>query len=790
MPKLFVFGMLLLVCAGSATLAEPPPSSTSAPKDSTPSLASLDEALEAKLDLWGEAAMRQPNGASYEFFEKLLPPPRYVNADFHYYPLVLSAPNAKVKGRLVSNGSGVNLRGGPGSWNNAGTPVIFRVGPDEFKFGDILNRLQHPRLERGFLPIVQIDYEHPTPRHDNGKAAVQNGAADPLPEIYRLEAFASTDPQLAGNGVVFVSFSLAQGASGVVCVEIDARAPLKFVEGKVVNEKGEALAYFDKNWDWDRGMVKAKIKMKEANLTQGVTGESQVLTLAIPTKLLDHSVDFSLAAFPYAEQRQRCRDDWLKILTQGMAIETPEPLVNRAWKNLIIQDFSICSGSNFNYSAGNQYQKMYAAETSDGTIPLMNFGYEADMHRFLPVILDLVDKRLTNHFAGHKLDTLCQFYWQTRDAEFVKALRPRWQKELDWILRALGGEYGLLPKDNYCTDIETPVYSFSSNAECWAALRDLVPVLEDIGDHASALRVAEAADKFKKNILAALEKNIRHETQPPFVPCALFYDEGLHDPITETRIGSYWDLVANYIIGSRILVGSEKETWVPKYFETHGGLCMGLTRSAAANHTFWTGKHRTNPLYGMRYIVDTLRRDDPERALVSFYGMLAHGMTRNTFVGAEGTSLEPLDEGGRFFYCPPNSSSNGQWLLTLRDLLVQDLDTNEDGRPETLRLAFATPRRWLADGKTISVERAPTAFGPVSYKIESHLNQGEVRAEIQLPQRQSPEKIYFRARVPEGWKIISAKTADHVLPVDAKGTVDLSSLPEKQVIHFAVQKEK
>src|SRR2546422_374509 len=105
---------------------------------------SLDQVLESKLDLWGEAAMREPNGASYEFFEKLLPPPRYVNADFHYYPIVLSAPNAKVKARLISNGSGINLRGGARSWNDAGTPVMFRVGPDEFTFGELRERLRQP----------------------------------------------------------------------------------------------------------------------------------------------------------------------------------------------------------------------------------------------------------------------------------------------------------------------------------------------------------------------------------------------------------------------------------------------------------------------------------------------------------------------------------------------------------------------------------------------------------------------------------------------------------------------
>src|SRR5436305_7262746 len=53
----------------------------------------LAEAAASKRDVWGEAAMQQPNGPSYSFFEKLLPPPRYVDAEFHYYPLLLSAPN-------------------------------------------------------------------------------------------------------------------------------------------------------------------------------------------------------------------------------------------------------------------------------------------------------------------------------------------------------------------------------------------------------------------------------------------------------------------------------------------------------------------------------------------------------------------------------------------------------------------------------------------------------------------------------------------------------------------------
>ncbi len=735
-------------------------------------VASFDEVIASGRDLWGEAALQQPNGPSYEFFRDLLPPPRYVNADFKFYPIVLSAPNAKFKARLISNGSGINLRGGTRSWHDNGTVVTFRVGQDDFRFGDILERVSHPKLESGFLPIVQIDYTHPSPKHDSAKTAASKAVE--IPEVYRLEAFASTDPVLASNGVVFAQFSLVAGTVGLVSADIDEK-PIKFSGGKLTNNKSEILAWFGPGWTWERDSVRVR-------LTAGKTA-----VLAIATKPLDATTEIVPFGDRYYTERNKCIDTWRGILRDGTDIETPEPLVNNAWKNLIIQNFSICMGSNLNYSHGNQYQKKYAAETSDAAVPMMAFGYEQDMRRFVPVILDLNDPRLTNHFASHKLDTVCRYYWQTRDKEFVKAMQPRWQKELDWILNHREDK-GLLPKDNYCTDIEQPVYSFSSNAKCWAALRDMVPVLEEIGDAELAKRVAEVAPKYKQDILAAADQSIRHETQPPFVPCAFFGAEDIHDPISETRIGSYWDLVANYVIGSGIFTGTEKETWIPKYFETHGGLCMGLTRSAAANHSFWMGKNRTNPLYGMRYVNDCLRRDDVERALVNFYGMLAHGMTRNTFIGAEGTAIQPLDEGGRQFYCPPNTASNGEWLWTLRYLLVQDFDLDNDGRPETLRLAFGTPKRWLESGNQIKVQRAPTAFGTVSYELKSYLKDGFVDAFIVLPERNPRSKIYFRARVPDGWVVDSATIGTQRLQVDKHGAVELSKFSGKQAVRFAVRK--
>src|SRR3954464_970042 len=99
-------------------------------------LATTREVIDSKIDLWGEAALREPGGPTYAFFEKLLPPIRYVDADFLHYPIVLSAPGSMVKGRVLSNGSAINALARQPNWTNEqGTPVHVLVGTRRETFG-------------------------------------------------------------------------------------------------------------------------------------------------------------------------------------------------------------------------------------------------------------------------------------------------------------------------------------------------------------------------------------------------------------------------------------------------------------------------------------------------------------------------------------------------------------------------------------------------------------------------------------------------------------------------------
>jgi hypothetical protein len=70
--------------------------------------------------------------------------------------------------------------------------------------------------------------------------------------------------------------------------------------------------------------------------------------------------------------------------------------------------------------------------------------------------------------------------------------------------------------------------------------------------------------------------------------------------------------------------------------------------------------------------------------------------------------------------------------------------------------------------------------------MQSHLSEKEVHAEVDLPSRNQAKKIFFRARVPDGWRVIKAESGGKKLAVDDRGTVDLSGLRGTVSIRFSV----
>ena len=762
-PALAVVFLTLLIVTSCAKKKAPGPDQA-APRAALPpppkGAASVDEVLASGVDLWGEASLKQPGGPSYEYFANLLAPMRYCDAPFRHYPLALGAPHSPLKARLVSNGSAINALARQRNWNGeTGTPVTMRVGRDLAVFGADLARLEGPKFDRGYYPIVQLRYRH-------------------AGHTYDQEVFAPTDEEGSQHGVAYARFTVAEGAKGSetrkgkVEAQIEGYVVHKVADGIVRDDKGKIVATFEPGKWWytpARGTL----------ITELSPGESSVL--AIYTKPADAADAVTPAS--YDAKRKACIGTWDAILARGANFVTPETLVNDAWRATIIANYMMLTNDDMRYSHGNQYDKLYIAEPGDTTRALALFGQPETARRAIVPIMKYTRKGLEYHQAALKLQMLAHYFFLTRDADFVRSVRviseegrkPGWQTELDLLLTGREEKSGMFPPEMYAGDIADKVYSLNSNANGWRGLRDMSIVLAEIGETALAEKSAASAAQFRKAVIAALDKSIYRDIQPPFVPVALFGAEKPYDMIFKHRMGSYWNIMSKYVLTSGVFpIQSDYADMLIDYSQQRGGLCMGMNRTSVNLNTWWIDQRGINDLYGMRYALALLERDEPDRALVSFYGKLAHGFTRDTFVGCEGSSILPMYGDGRQMYLPPNSAANASFQQQLRYLLVQDYDTDrDDGRPDTLRLLFATPRKWLADGKEIRVERAPTMFGEVSVSVQSRLKNGEVTADLKLPER-TPAKTLLRLRLPDGWRVNSAEANGQKLEVEKGETINLA----------------
>jgi hypothetical protein len=245
--------------------------------------------------------------------------------------------------------------------------------------------------------------------------------------------------------------------------------------------------------------------------------------------------------------------------------------------------------------------------------------------------------------------------------------------------------------------------------------------------------------------------------------------------VTSSKRGSYWNLVMPYVLASGFVrPHTPLADGLLAYLLNHGSRLLGLVRFSPHTGVINPGyqKPGTDDVYGTnvsRFLAD---EDQPDQLVLSLYGKLAAGMTENTFVAGEGSTVLPTPgQYYRWMFRPPNSANNAFFLETLRLLLVHEA-TDAAGVPNGLELAYATPRAWLAPGKEIAVRNLQTSFGKLSYTIDSGTL--AVNAGIDLPPGfAGPLRLRFRLPPGERLGTITVNGAAFHGLVDAD-TLDLT----------------
>jgi len=463
---------------------------------------------------------------------------------------------------------------------------------------------------------------------------------------------------------------------------------------------------------------------------------------------------------------------WRGRLAQGASISVPEPRVENALRALLVQDLVLT----WRYSIGNPYEEFSFPESVDVAQVLTELGFGDVARSILRTSLTRKPTPYPNWKKGERLLAAAEEYRLDDDAQFLHAVTPVLRGYVAVLGRQIRANGGLLDRERYSSDIPNAVDGFHSQAVVWAGLRAMADAWAQTGQPTLAATCRDLAAQLEHALRRAVARSqVRLADGSLFVPAMLLDGERPYPSLTDDRLGSYWNLVVPYALASGFFApGSPQARGVLRYMLLHGSRLLGLVRAGA--YALYGRDARpppvsgTDEVYGINVARFLAAEDEPDQLVLSLYGDLAAGMTPDTFVSGEAASVAPL--GGvrdRSMYLPPNAASNAAFLETLRVMLV-------DETPHGLRLAYATPRAWLAPGKRIAVANVPTSFGPLAYTLAAR--RGAVDASIDVPGRARPRTLALRLRLPAGERLgtVAVGGRPYARVDRTTATVDLSGL--------------
>ena len=285
---------------------------------------------------------------------------------------------------------------------------------------------------------------------------------------------------------------------------------------------------------------------------------------------------------------------------------------------------------------------------------------------------------------------------------------------------------------------------YANSAMAARGLYDLAAVWPNIapGDTARSHDWRRRADMLREQTVRTLRANIRHDLKPPYIgplPGAkLTFRESL---AKETPSEQQWPHRAYAELLQADILPDELAHLVIDCMRGHGATSIGVVANIGP-----VSKDGRDILgfisYG--YAQQLLRLGRIDEYLLFLYAHRHHAHTPGSWTAGEVSDIS----GGMPLFCIPAQMTIP---LLLRWALVFD-----DSAGETLYLGRAIPRAWMASGQPVGIERAPTRWGYVSFRLQTSSN-GDVEGELTLPDRGSPKDTWLSLRAPTGKRLAEAR---------------------------------
>jgi hypothetical protein len=508
---------------------------------------------------------------------------------------------------------------------------------------------------------------------------------------------------------------------------------------------------------------------------------TRIVSVRVPYQILESPA----AEIPNEEFQSKLTHTvayWDQLIARGTRFEIPEPRVQNAYRAWLAYNFlnvakrkgvyEVCDGSGF-------YGRVYGYSAALYCNGLDLMGYPDLAGKYCDALLSFVHTNglLAINFGdtdtGTALWMMAEHYRFTRDRDWLRRVAPKMRLMCRWIVeqrhaalaqaaKAPKVARGLICYRPYA-DLLHPAADYFSNGYLWKGLDATARVFAETGLKGEAAQLQREADEYFKDIQASMNASVFKDHGQKILPMIPDTHELWKE--SDGSADGYYGLIAPCLLEIGLPAANDpKAGFIVNALRQRGGLVAGLSQfHRMADHAYACG-----------YWLNCLQRDEVKRAILGLYGSLAYGMSRGTYSAVECTMIQT----GANYWTLPHTYSNTQQLRLLRNLLVR-----EDG--DTLWLGQAIPRPWLAPGKRVAVNEAPTTFGPVSYSIKAERD-GSMHVEISPPTINMPEEILLRLRDPGQRRIVRVRSVGQAQIKFTKETVRLAeaSSPVSLTVEF------
>ena len=486
------------------------------------------------------------------------------------------------------------------------------------------------------------------------------------------------------------------------------------------------------------------------------------------------SVDEPLKTIPKTPNLKELQQGFERYWTQLMAgvatVDIPEKPMTNLVKNLLAQSLIITLDGDVVRYGAYFYEAYFGIEEGWPAVALAQFGFADEAKRILRTMLQpaFMSKGDYHHQYRNGLDP---WYAITigrlgQDDAWLNEILPIAKECADWTVKVTNENKdanwgGTLPKHIYGGDIGMPAYSFYSNATCWRGLKETAWLCSHLGEGEKAKGYVIQAGLYHKRLLELADNLVDRSNGAAFLPMSFDLDTpsghrekepsypflASHTTSGDTwgYVGNYWNLFAPMLLEVRLFdLKDERSRWIPDYMEQRGGILTGMAR-------FDLGY---DAIYGKGYMESLLEMGRRDEFLTSLYGMIAHGMSRNSFSCPEVSGVFPLRvdnlamyreherERWNFYYRgmgqwlagwenqegEPLSAGPGMTLQLIRMALVRE-DNTEDP-PTKLLLLDGAPSHWFAKGKHLEFKDLRTFFGKASVRVDSYGDRYVVQVQV------------------------------------------------------------